>query len=94
MPEALNTTSSSRIQRDTSQSGRSATLEEGQETGGDVSLSDENASLLQKSSIMMKDVPQQTLMAGACFCLASGGMVREILLTCLVLPSLKHFDNV
>lgn len=77
MSEALNTTSSSRIQRDTSQSGRSATLEEGQETGGDVSLSDENASLLQKSSIMMKDVPQQTLMAGACFCLASGGMVRE-----------------
>ena len=24
----------------------------------------------------MSHVPQQTLMAGACFCLASGGMVR------------------
>ena len=82
MSEALNTINKSRIHRDTSQnSGRAATLEEGQGTGVNASSPGETETLLQKSGMVFKDVPQQTLMAGACFCLASGGMVREILLT-------------
>jgi len=81
MSQALNTINNSRIHRDTSQSsGRAATLEEeGQGTG--VSSPGETETLLQKSGMVLKDVPQQTLMAGASFCLASGGMVREIQLT-------------
>lgn len=55
------------------------TLEEG--NAGDH-LFEERKSLLgtrntgYMSTKILSSVPQQTLMAGACFCLASGGMVR------------------
>lgn len=76
MSDSLNTTLNRKDRDNTSNSGRAqvATLEEGKGT-------QENATLLDTPTMVLKDVPQQTLMAGACFCLASGGMVRDNLLT-------------
>lgn len=76
MSDLSNSTLNRKDRDNTSNSGRAqaATLEEGKGT-------EENATLLDTPTMVLKDVPQQTLMAGACFCLASGGMVRDKLLT-------------